>query len=135
MNKYFISAARFDKTQEDGMIKKVTEQFLVDALSFTECEGKVASEVSPHGEYEIISIKRTNIEELFDVGGLGKFYACKVNYISTDEKTGKEKRFAHNYMVCADGIDAAKKVLESKINMLDYEIVKIAETKILDVIA
>jgi len=137
MSKYFISAVRYDKTQEDGMTKKVTEQYLVDALSFTECENKVVAEVSPYGDYDIISEKRTNIEELFNTDDGEKFYTCKVNYISIDEKTEREKKTAHNYMICANSIDGAKKAIEAEIcsSMSDYEIVKIAETGIIAVIS
>lgn len=35
---WFECKVRFDKTMENGSIKKVTEAYLVDAVSFTEAE-------------------------------------------------------------------------------------------------
>lgn len=36
MHTWFESKVRYEKTMTDGMIKKVTEPYLFDALSFTE---------------------------------------------------------------------------------------------------
>lgn len=40
MAKWFETKVRFDKTMENGTVKKVTEHYLVDALSFTEAEAQ-----------------------------------------------------------------------------------------------
>lgn len=141
MSKYFIGAVRYDKVMDDGNSKKVTELYLVDALSFTECESKMVAEMQQYtsGDFEVVSEKRTNIEELYNYQGNGddKFYSCKINFITLDEKSGKEKKQAHNYMVIASSIDRAKKAIDTEFSktMIDYELVKIAETSILDVIA
>lgn len=141
MSKYFIGAVRYDKVMKDGNSKKVTELYLVDALSFTECESKMVAEMQQYtsGDFEVVSEKRTNIEELYNYQGNGddKFYSCKINFITLDEKSGKEKKQAHNYMVIASSIDRAKKAIDTEFSktMIDYELVKIAETSILDVIA
>ena len=36
MNTWFLTKIRYEKVMENGMQKKVTEPYLVDALSFTE---------------------------------------------------------------------------------------------------
>ena len=41
---WFETKIRYDKTQEDGTQKKVTEQYVVDALSFTEAESSIIEE-------------------------------------------------------------------------------------------
>lgn len=141
MSKYFIGAVRYDKVMEDGNSKRVTELYLVDALSFTECESKMVAEMQQYtsGYFEVVSEKCTNIEELYNYQGIGddKFYSCKINFFTLDEKSGKKKKQAHNYMVIASSIDRAKKVIDTEFlkTMIDYELVKIAETSILDVIA
>lgn len=38
MANWFETKVRYDKTMENGAIKKVTEAYMVDALSFTEAE-------------------------------------------------------------------------------------------------
>lgn len=142
MSKFFIGAVRYDKRLENGQEKKVTEAYLVDALSFTECESKLVAEMRQYvsGDFEVVSEKRTNIEELLNQPNeddADKFYSCKINFITLNEKTGKEKKQAHNYMVRASNIDKVKSTIEHEFNkrMIDYNIVKIEETNILDVFA
>lgn len=38
MNEWFECKVRYEKTLENGLVKKVTEPYLVDALSFTEAK-------------------------------------------------------------------------------------------------
>lgn len=59
MSKWFECKVRYDKTQENGTIKKVTEPYLVDALSFTEAEARIIEELTPYisGEFEVAGIK------------------------------------------------------------------------------
>lgn len=38
MNSYFEVGVRYDKTMENGVVRKVTENYLLDAVSFTEAE-------------------------------------------------------------------------------------------------
>ena len=39
-NQFFEVAVRYDKTMENGAVKRVTEPYIVDALSFTEAEAR-----------------------------------------------------------------------------------------------
>ena len=52
---------------ENGMQKKVTEPYLVDALSFTEAEARIIEEMTPFisGEFTVSDIKRANYSEIF----------------------------------------------------------------------
>ena len=42
MHTWFECKIRYEKVMENGMQKKVTEPYLVDALSFTEAEARMA---------------------------------------------------------------------------------------------
>ena len=61
MHTWFECKIRYDKTQENGSIKKVTEPYLVDALSFTEAEARIIEEMTPFisGEVDVNAVKRT----------------------------------------------------------------------------
>lgn len=48
MHNWFESKVRYEKVDENGVSKKVTESFLVDALSCTEAEARATEEVSPY---------------------------------------------------------------------------------------
>lgn len=67
MHTWFECKIRYEKTMDNGMNKKVTEPYLVDALSFTEAEARIIEEMTPFisGEFTVSDIKRANYSELF----------------------------------------------------------------------
>lgn len=137
MRTWFECVIKYDKTQENGMEKKVSESYLVDALSFTEAEARIIEEMTPFisGEFLVSGIKRSNISELFYNEVRDKWFKCKVNFITLDEKSGSEKRTASYMLVYASTVDEADKNLKEgmKGTLADYEIESIKETKIMDV--
>lgn len=64
---FFECSVRYDKMQQNGSVKKVTEKYIVDALSFTEAEARIIATITPYisGEYTIPAIKKTKIAEIF----------------------------------------------------------------------
>lgn len=140
MHNFFECKIRYEKVAENGMNKKVTEPYLVDALSFTEAESRIIEEITPYmsGEFVVSGVARTNYSELFycddDVSGI-IWYKCKLNFITLDEKTGATKRQPTNILVQATDIrDAIRRLDEGmKGTMVDYEIAAVSETAIVDV--
>ena len=130
---------RYEKTMENGMNKKVTEPYLVDALSFTEAEARIIEEMTPFisGEFTVSDIKRANYSELFfsEEEAADRWFKCKLTFITLDEKSGAEKKTSTNVLVqAADLRDAVKKLDEGmKGSMADYIISSMAETAIMDV--
>lgn len=134
---WFECKVRFDKTMENGIVKKVTEPYLVDALSFTEAEARITEEVTPFisGEFSVSAVKKSNISEIFYDNTGDKWYRVKVAFITFDEKTAAEKRSASHIFVQASDFKNAYDnfIAGMKGTMADYEIVSIAETAIMDV--
>lgn len=139
MKDYFLCKVRYEKTMENGMQKKVTELYLVEALSFTEAEARIIEEMTPFitGEFSVSDIKRTNYSELFpsDEESADKWYEGRLAFITLDEKSGKEKRTYTNVLIQASDIqDAMKKLDEGmKGTMADYQSISLKETAIMDV--
>lgn len=139
MHNWFECKIRYEKVAENGMNKKVTEPYLVDALSFTEAESRIIEEITPFisGEFTVSGVARANYSELIfcDEESADKWYKCKLYFITLDEKTGIEKKTATNVLVqAADLKDAIKKLDEGmKGTMADYEIAAVSETAIMDV--
>lgn len=126
---------RYERTMENGMTKKVTELYLVDALSFA--EGRITHEMEPYisGEFDVVTIKRTNISEIVEgLSTADKWFKAKLMYITIDEKTGKEKKQAVHFIVRASDINNAHicVVEHMKGSVMDYEIATLDETKIMD---
>lgn len=128
---------RYERTMENGMTKKVTELYLVDALSFAEAEGRITNEMEPYisGDFDVVTIKRTNISEIVEgLSTADKWFKTKLMYITIDEKTGKEKKQAVHFIVRASDINNAHicVVEHMKGSVMDYEIATLDETKIMD---
>jgi len=125
---WFETKIRYEKTMEDGLDKKVTEMYVVDALSFTEAETRILEEMSSFisGEFKVTDIKKASYGEIF---------LAKLAYILFDEKTEKEKRTSTYFLVQASTLsDAVKHIVEAMSTYMgDYDIVSIAETQVMDV--
>ena len=137
---WFTCKIKYDKVMEDGLIKKTSESYLVDALSFTEAEARFIEEMEPYmsGEFEVTDIKKTKVAELFESEDslADKWYNAKVAFITLDEKTGAEKRTISPMMIQAVDCHDALKNLDRGMSgtMGDYAIVSITETAIMDVL-
>jgi CMP-N-acetylneuraminic acid synthetase len=124
---------------EDGMQKKVTEAYVVDALSFSEAEERIMEEMSSYisGEFNVTDIKKAAYGEIFfsDQEMADKFYKAKLQFITLDEKTEKEKKSTVNYLVQAGSFNGAVKNIDEVMGktMIDYVIASVAETALMDV--
>ena len=134
---WFECKVRYEKIAENGMVKKVNEPYLVDALTFTEAEARIIDEMKPFisGEYSISSEKKTRIAEVFFKEGGDRWYLVKVNFVTLDEKTGAEKKTMSQILVQAsDFVSAVANFKEGMTGTLsDFEIASVAETMIMDV--
>ncbi len=137
MANWFECKVRYGKTLETGLQKMVTETFLVDALSFTEAEGRIIEEIRPFvtGEFTVAAIKRANYSEIyFDETG-DRWFRCRVAFVTIDEKTGAEKLTPTNILVQASEHSQAVENLKEcmKGTMADWRITAVNETRLLDV--
>lgn len=125
---------------ENGLVKKVNEPYLVDALNFTEAERRIIEEITPFmtGEFEVSDIKRARYAELFEAPGddsADRYFRAKLVFITLDEKSGKEKKTSQNVLVQAGDLrDSIKRLDEGmKGSMMDYTIASVTETPLMDV--
>ena len=119
MHTWFECKIQYEKTMENGMNKKVTEPYLVDALSFTEAEARIIEEMTPYisGEFTVSDIKRAKYSELFfaEDNESDRWFKCKLTFITLDEKSGAEKKTSTNVLVQATDLrDAVKKHVDSE---------------------
>lgn len=132
----FEVGVRMERTLESGKVAKVVEQFVVDALSFTEAETRIISEVGAYGtDIEVCTMKRSRCTELVGDGSKEKWFKAKVNYITINEKTEKERKTPYYYFVNAETIADAKSTVDDffRGTIIDYSIATLDETKVLDV--
>jgi hypothetical protein len=102
-SQWYEVKVRYDKMTDDGTPKPITEQYVVDALTFTEAESIITEEMSVYisGEFNINGIKPASYKEIFfsDLTNDDRWFKAKLQFITFDEKTQKEKRSAVNYLV------------------------------------
>ena len=129
---------RYERTMPNGMSKKVTELYLVDACSFAEAEGRITKEMEPFisGDFDVVTIKRTNYSEIVDgLSTADKWFKAKLVFITVDEKSGNDKKTATHFIVSASDINNAHicVVEHMKGSVMDFEIATLDETKIMDI--
>ena len=136
---WFETKIKYQKMQEDGTEKVVTEYYIVESLSCTEAEASVIEEITAYcsGDMSVLSTKEANFNEIFfsDLADDDKWYAAKLQFITIDDKSDKEKRSNVNYLVQGKSLAMALRYIDEVMgkSMLDYDIVGINETKIYDV--
>ena len=137
IHNWFLCKVSYEKILENGMQKKVTEPYLVDALSFTEAEARIIEEMSPFitGEFTVSAVGRAKLSEVFFNEDGDRYYKAKIYFITLDEKSVIEKKTAAQMLVQASNLKEAITVLEEgmKGTLADYTIASIAETQIMDV--
>lgn len=136
---WFEVKIRYEKVMEDGLQKKITEKYTVDALSHTEAEERITEEMSAYisGEFEVKGIVPASYKEIFfsDNENDDKWYKAKLQFITIDEKTDREKRSSVYYLIQAGSFGQAVKHIDEVMGgtMIDYVIVSMAETTLMDV--
>ena len=136
INKYFEVKVKLQKTMEDGLQKKVSEQYVVEAATFGEAERRIAECLKPYieGEFEVTDIKIAGYGQIInDNQDADKFFKAKVSFSTLDETTGKEKKTSELYLVQSDTLESAESDMKSFLNDNNTTISSISETAILDV--
>ena len=130
---------RYERTMPNGMSKKVTELYLVDACSFAEAEGRITKEMEPYisGDFDVVTIKRTNYSEIVEncADSADKWFKAKLMLVTFDEKTDKKKKQAVYFIVKASDINDAHTVVFQHMHTssVDYDIATLDETMIMDI--
>ena len=136
---WFKTKVKYHKTMEDGSEKVVSEAYVVDALSFTEAENAIIEEMSAYvsGELKVSNLGKASYNEILfsDVDDDDKFYTCKLQFITIDEKSEKEERSNVTYLVEAKSLARALRYVDEVFGktMIDYDIVGLNETHVCDV--
>lgn len=136
---WFTTKIKYDKTMEDGLIKRTNEVYMVEALTFAEAEKRIIQEMEPFisGEFEVAELKKTKLAELFESNDslADKWFSAKVAFITLDEKTGAEKQTVQPMMVQAiDTSDALKNLQAGMADTMGEWVIKsLTETKVMDI--
>ena len=159
---WFECSVSYEKVQEDGTERRITEKYVVEAFSFTEAEKQIIDELKNYvsGELTVKGIVPAQYKEIFfsvsdvrwfkvkgivpaqyneiffsDADSDDYWFKVKVKFITLDERSNKEKCTNAIYLVQGSDISTAKANIEAILSgsMSDFDLCGINETKILDV--
>jgi len=137
MNNWFECKVTYEKLIDGALPKRVTEPYLVDALSFTEAEARIIEEIRPYisGDFMVAEIKRARLSELFFNPAGDRYYRVKVFNVQLDEKSGTEKKTAVQMLAQASSVREAVDIVDEgmKGTLADYVIASVTETLLIDV--
>lgn len=137
MKTWFICKVKYQKQTDEGLLKAVTEPYLVDAVSFTEAETRIHEIMGPEieGEFLVTGITKGNFSEVINFEDSDKWYKCKVTYISMDGDSGKEKKINTYFLVSANTLKESYERIEEALNsmLVPFDIPSITVTPIIDV--
>lgn len=135
---FFTCKVKYEKMMEDGLVKSVTEQYVVEAMSFAEAEERITKEMQTYisGEFGVEDISKGQFREVFfsDTDDDDKWYKAKLAFITIDERTEKEKRTNIVYLVQAGSLNGAIKNVDDVMGttMIYYDSLAVQETPIMD---
>lgn len=138
MSVWFECKVKYIKIDDTtGKEKKVTEPYLIDAVSFTDAESRIYKEMETYvsGEFSVSNIKVVNFSELLPNETGDRWFRAKLVYVSIDEEAGKEKKINSYLLVQANDVREAYNHITDymKNSISDYTIPSIAESPIMDV--
>lgn len=138
MQTWFESKVKYAKVTGSGNEQMVTENFLLDAVSYTDAETRIIrkmQEMVKGGEFSIVDIKKSRIAEVFPYESGEWWFKATINLVTIDEDAGKEKKMRTYYLVMANDIREALERLEESLSFLviPYVITSVAVSTIMDV--
>lgn len=137
MKVWYNCKVKYGRETEDGFMKQITEDYLVDAISYTEAESRIYGIMEDHvsGEFSINSISKTNITEVINYEDAESWYKCKVTYSTVDGDSGKDLKVTAYFLVSAEHVKMAFERVEDNLSsmLVPFDIPAISLTKIIDV--
>lgn len=137
MRTWFLCKVKYAKENEEGLLKNISEQFLVDAVSFTEAEAIIFDRLGSQirGDFQVTGLSKSNIVDVFFYEDADIWHKCKITYLVTDADSGKEKKVTQYMLVTANELkEAYDRIQESLSNMLvSFRVPDIVESPIVDI--
>lgn len=137
MQTWFEVKVKYVKVDQDGRERKVSEVYLIEAVSFTDAEARTVEQMNQiiRGEFHIDNIRKSNIIEIFPADDGEYWFKAKIALVTIDEKAGKEKKINNYFLVAADDLKQALHRLEEGLSyiLVPYQLSALSISTIVDV--
>ena len=137
MNNWFTVKVKYTKQLDNGALKRVSEPYLLAAMTFTDAEARIYEELGSviRGEFNVTGIAKTEIHDIFAYDDADVWYNCKVRYDNIDADTEKTKKVSQSFLVSASSVKEAYERIEESLStlMVDFEIPSIIVSPIIEI--
>ncbi len=137
MNTWFTVKVKYTKQLENGDFKRVTEPYLLAAMTFTDAEARIYEELGAviRGEFNVTSISRTDFHDIFHYEDSDTWYKCKITYEGATEDSDKPKKVTQNFLITAHSVKEAYERMQESLStlMVDFMIPSITVSPIVDI--
>jgi hypothetical protein len=137
MNSWFTVKVKYTKQLENGTFKRVSEPYLLAAMTFTDAEARIYEELGSviRGEFVVTNIARTDFHDIFYYEDSDVWYKCKITYESQDADSEKQKKISQNFLVSARSVKEAFDRLQESLStlMVDFQVPSIIVSPIVDI--
>lgn len=137
MNSWFTVKVKYTKQLENGTFKRVSEPYILAAMTFTDAEARIYEELGTtiRGEFLVTGIARTDIHDIFAYDDSDSWYKCKVSYDKIDDEADKKKTITQNFLVSASNVkESYERIVESLSTlMIDFQITSIIASPIVEI--
>ncbi len=137
MNNWFTVKVKYTKQLDNGALKRVSEPYLLAAMTFTDAEARIYEELGQiiRGEFNVVGITRTEIHDIFAYDDVDTWYKCKVRYEAMDADSEKARKVNQNFLVSASSVKQAFERIEESLStlMVDFEIPSIMVSPIVEI--
>lgn len=137
MRTWYQCKVKYARENEEGLLKSISEIYLVDGVSFSEVEAilydRLGSQI--RGDFQVTAISKSNIVDVFFYEDADVWFKAKITYLIVEGDSAKEKKITQYMIVtAADVPQAHERIQESLSNMLvSFQVPDVVETKIIEV--
>lgn len=137
MNSWFTVKVKYTKQLDNGALKRVSEPYLVAAMTFTDAEARIYEELGTiiRGEFHVVGITRTELHDIFAYDDADIWYKVKVKYETADADSEKTRKVTQNFLVSAGSVKEAYERIKESLStlMVEFEIPSITVSPIIDI--
>lgn len=137
MNNWFTVKVKYTKQLDNGALKRVSEPYLLAAMTFTDAEARIYEELGQiiRGEFNVVGISRTEINDIFSYDDADVWYKVVVKYESADADSEKARKVKQNFLVSAASVEEAYQRIKESLSTLlvDFEIPSIKVSPIVEI--
>lgn len=139
MNSWFTVTVKYTKQLEDGTFQRVSETYLVAAMTHGDAETRIYEELGStiRGEFMITGVKRADYHDIFHYEDADVWYKCKISYEAGGDgfEGTRSKKVSQFILITAHTVGDAYNRLKESLGgmMIDYLVPLVCVSPIIDV--